>query len=199
MYLVQRELFAPQNDLFAVSQQGELYPAYTDLTEDLKRRYRFVGQVLGRLLATQQLCIARLAPFFLNIVGMRRNNEFKLLNKPYAFVDLRQRSEQLYQSLVYLRDSLVMFDRLIHSATTEELAEYTMSVEYTNGPSSESQRVCFVVNGDTIRVTPDNVNLYIQYLTQFYLCDSILQPATYIRLGMLDLLGKADYSLFEAV
>ncbi len=68
MYFVQRELFAPENDLFAVTQQGELYPAYTDLTEDLKKHYRFVGQVIGRLLATHQLCIARLAPFFLNIV-----------------------------------------------------------------------------------------------------------------------------------
>lgn len=61
MYLVQRELFAPQNDLFAVSQQGELYPAYTDLTEDLKRRYRFVGQVLGRLLATQHVVYCKIS------------------------------------------------------------------------------------------------------------------------------------------
>ena len=130
---------------------------------------------------------------------MKMNNESKLLKKPHAFVDLRQRSIQLYQSLVYLRDSFVRFDRLTSSATTEELAEYTMSVEYTNGPSSEIRRLCFVENGDTINVTSENVNLYIQYLTQFYLYDSILQAAIYIRLGMLDLLGKADFSLFEAV
>lgn len=50
------------------TENHEWYPAYVDLDEEKRKQYRFVGQVLGRLLLSGQLCEARLAPFFLNLV-----------------------------------------------------------------------------------------------------------------------------------
>lgn len=68
MTLLQRELFSPQSGLFTETERGELFPAYVDLDEDLEKKYRFVGQVIGRLLLTEQLCEIHFAPFFLNLV-----------------------------------------------------------------------------------------------------------------------------------
>ena len=114
MTLLQRQLLAPASGLFRATDKGELFPAYTDLTKD-----RFVGQVLGRLLLTGQLCEAPLAPFFLNV----------LLKNPSLLSDVRSRSEELYRSLLYLS----------HEASDAELAEYRMCVEYQNGVCAEYQ------------------------------------------------------------
>ena len=72
MTLLQRKLFTVQSGLFKETEYGELYPAYTDLTDDLKKQYRFIGQVLGRCILTHQLCEARFSPFFLNLVRIIR-------------------------------------------------------------------------------------------------------------------------------
>ena len=67
--LLMRTLFSEESGLFIQTEYGELYPSFVDLDEDLEKKYRFVGQVLGRLLLTEQLCDARFAPFFLNLVS----------------------------------------------------------------------------------------------------------------------------------
>ena len=68
MTLLVRSLFSIDSGLFMESEYGELFPCYVNLTEELQNQYRFVGQVIGRLLLTRQLCEARFAPFFLNLV-----------------------------------------------------------------------------------------------------------------------------------
>ena len=186
MTLLQRQLLAPASGLFRATDKGELFPAYTDLTEELQQRYRFVGQVLGRLMLTGQLCEAPLAPFFLNV----------LLKNPSLLSDVRSRSEELYRSLLYLS----------HEASDAELAEYRMCVEYQNG-SSQSQygeeavlkTYVFQENGENVVITHENVHLFVQYLAQFYLCDSILQATLWIQTGMRDVLATTDFSLFDAV
>ena len=194
MTLLQRQLLAPASGLFRATHKGELFPAYTDLTEELQQRYRFVGQVLGRLLLTGQLCEAPLAPFFLNV----------LLKNPSLLSDVRSRSEELYRSLLYLS----------HEASDAELAEYRMCVEYQNGVCAEYQNgasecqygeeavlktYVFQENGENVVITHENVHLFVQYLAQFYLCDSILQPTMWIQTGMRDVLVTTDFSLFDAV
>lgn len=178
MTLLQRQLLAPASGLFRATDKGELFPAYTDLTEDLQRRYRFVGQVFGRLLLTGQLCEAPLAPFFLNV----------LLKNPSLLSDVRSRSEDLYRSLLYLS----------HEASDVELEEYRMCVQYQNGEDAPKTFV-FQENGENVPITHENVHLFVQYLAQFYLCDSILQATMWIQTGMRDVLTTTDFSLFEAV
>lgn len=68
MTLLLRALLSPEYGLFHETEYGELYPAYKDLDEELQKKYRFVGQVLGRMLLTGQLCEVRFASFFLNSV-----------------------------------------------------------------------------------------------------------------------------------
>ena len=68
MTLLMKEIFDSKSNLFTVTSQGEFYPCHVDLTADLRNRYRFVGEVLGRSLLCDHLCISKLAPFFLNIV-----------------------------------------------------------------------------------------------------------------------------------
>ena len=179
MTLLQRQLLSPTTGLFRATEKGELYPAYTDLSEALQRRYRFVGQVLGRLLLTEQLYEAPFAPFFLNL----------LLRSPWRLSDVRYRSEEMYRSLLYLRSR----------ATDEELAEYTMSIQYRNGDDDEMKTYLFQENGDKVSVRRDTVQLYTQYVAQFYLCDSILQATSCIQVGMRDVLSSIDFSLFDAV
>lgn len=104
MTLLVRALFSIDSGLFMESEYGELFPCYVDLTEELQNQYRFVGQVIGRLLLTRQLCEARFASFFLNLVFFSIIVYYQILRNSSSFNDLKQRSSSLYQSLLYLRD-----------------------------------------------------------------------------------------------
>ena len=104
MTLLVRSLFSIDSGLFMESEYGELFPCYVNLTEELQNQYRFVGQVIGRLLLTRQLCEARFASFFLNLVFYYIVVYYQLLRNSSSFNDLKQRSSSLYQSLLYLRD-----------------------------------------------------------------------------------------------
>ena len=81
MTLIMKEIFNPDNNLFTVTPQGEYYPSHVDLTADLQKQYRFVGEVLGRLLLCDHLCIAKLAPFFMNIVSINRIRELGIIKR----------------------------------------------------------------------------------------------------------------------
>lgn len=127
-------------------------------------------------------------------------------------MDLRQRNEQLFNSLVYLRDQYVPFTLLhfshpplqfimhiISRASNEELANFTFSLDYPNGNEGEMKKVEFVENGENVVVTRENVDLYVHYVAQFYLCDSIVEASSFIRLGITDVLSTFDFSVFDAV
>ena len=71
-----------------------------------------------------------------------------------------------------------------------------MSVEYTNGQDTTIKTYVFQ---EYTMVNRGNVELYIQYMTQFYLQDSIKQAASFVDIGMKDVLGKIDLSFFDGV
>lgn len=74
-----------------------------------------------------------------------------------------------------------------------------MSVDYTNGSNGTLCTYAFQENGDQIPVTRGNVHLYVQYMVQFYLQDSIKQACAWIEMGLRDVLGRMDFSLFDGV
>lgn len=74
-----------------------------------------------------------------------------------------------------------------------------MSVDYQNGVNGVVRTYVFQEGGETTRVNRGNVDLYVQYMAQFYLQESIRQSAKWIERGIRDVLGQIDFSLFDGV
>ena len=74
-----------------------------------------------------------------------------------------------------------------------------MSIDYFNGKDTTVYHYEFQENGSSIPINKNNVQLYIQYVAQFYLQESIKQASFWIQKGIRDVLGRTDFSLFDGV
>lgn len=74
-----------------------------------------------------------------------------------------------------------------------------MSVDYTNGNDPTIHTYSFQEDGEHIQVNRGNVELYVQFMAQFYLQESVKVAALCIQTGITDVLSRMNFSLFDGV
>lgn len=166
--------------LFQTNSQHELYPS-TAIDSQRLRYLWFLGKILGKCLYDHVLIDVAFADFFLK----------KMLNPSSRFAssfdDLQSLDAVLYSNLVKL---LTM--------TPEQIASLDLAFE-TDSLDGKGSVVPLITDGNNIKVTKENVLLYIVKVADFRLNKSLFRQIQNFHGGMSMIIAPHWMEMFNSV
>lgn len=170
-----RAMFNPLIALFKKSAHGNTYQPDPKSTQEPNHLnfFRFIGRIIGKALLDNQY----LECYFTRAL-------YKILvGQPLTIQDMQDYDEELYRSLLWLRDN--------------DAAELDSNFTYTFDYFGQMKVKELIPNGTNIKVTNENKHIFINKMCKAVLQEEIRPQIEALQKGLYEIIPKNLLSIFD--